>query len=98
MNLQMIKKHVRVDHSFEDDLLEQYIEWAESEVKDSVTTSETRNDAYFVDNPHYERAVTMLVGHFFENRLPFTDIQNNNVPYGVMSAIHKMRGAYHEGE
>lgn len=98
MNLQMIKKHVRVDHSFEDDLLEQYIEWAETEIKDSVSTSDTRNEAYFVENPHFDRAVTLLVGHFFENRLPFVEIQQNNVPYGVMSAIHKLRGAYYETE
>ena len=98
MELEKVKKHVRVDHSFEDDLLETYIEWAELEVKDSVSTSENINDEYFTDNPHYERAVTLLTAHYFENRLPMSETRLNNLPFGVMSAIHKMRGAYHEDE
>lgn len=96
--LDQVKKHVRVDHSFEDDLLETYIEWAESEVKDSVSTSENINDEYFTDNPHYERAVTLLTAHYFENRLPMSETRLNNLPYGVTSAVHKLRGGYYEVE
>lgn len=93
-----VKKHIRVDHSFEDDQIGTYLEWAKAEVKDSVSTSETRNEAYFMDNMHYERAVTLLTAHFFENRLAMTELNLNNVPYGIVSAVHKLRGGYYEVE
>lgn len=98
MSLQtsQIKRHIRVDHSFEDDLLKTYIEWAEAEIKDSVSTSENLNENYFADNPHYERAVTLLTAHYFENRLPMSETNLNNLPYGIQSAVHKLRGGYHE--
>lgn len=98
MSLQknQIKEHIRIDHSFEDDLLDTYIEWAKAEIKDSVSTSENLNENYFADNPHYERAVTLLTAHFFENRLPMTEVNLNNVPFGIMSAVHKLRGGYYE--
>lgn len=93
-----VKKHIRLDHSFEDDQLARYIEWAEAEIKDSVSTSSTRNEAYFTGNTHFERAVTLLAAHFFENRLAMSDVDLNNVPYGILSAVHKLRGGYYEVE
>jgi uncharacterized phage protein (predicted DNA packaging) len=98
MNLEEIKKHIRVDHSFEDDLLESYTEWAETEIKDSVSTSDSRNDEYFEGNPHYERAVVLLTGHYFENRLPMVETELKNLPFGIVSAVHKLRGGYYEIE
>lgn len=96
MNLEEIKKHIRVDHSFEDDLLQNYKDWAESEIKDSVSTSDNRNDEYFEGSPHYERAVVLLTGHYFENRLPMVEVELKNLPFGIISAVHKLRGGYHE--
>ena len=96
MELEQFKKHIRVDHSFEDDLIQEYRQWAEAEIKDSVTTAEDRDEKYFEGNPHYNRAVALLSSHYFENRLPMTDTTPHNLPYGIMSAIHKLRGGYHE--
>lgn len=98
MKLEKIKKHIRVDHSFEDDLIEDYVEWAESEIKDSVSTSPERNEDYFDNSKHYERAVVLLTGHYFENRLPMVETELKNLPFGITSAIHKLRGAYYEIE
>ena len=100
MDLNTVKKHIRVDHDFEDDLIQQYMNWAEDEVKDSVSTSLSRNEAYFEGNKHYEKAVALLTSHYFHNRLPMVEANrvSNNLPYGVMSAIHKLRGDYHEIE
>src|SRR5699024_11732996 len=98
MDLQKLKQHIRVDHSFEDNLLREYMEWAEAEIKDSVSTSDTINEIYFSDNPHYERAVVLLTAHFFENRLAMTESNFNNFPYGFLSAVHRLRGGYHEGD
>ncbi|AQL56418.1 head-tail connector protein [Abyssicoccus albus] len=96
MELQTIKGHLRIDHDFEDKEISHYIKWAESEVKDSVSTSKTRNEDFFVDNIHFEKAVTLLTSHYFENRLPQTNLTLSELPFGVISAIHKLRGDYYE--
>lgn len=96
MELETIKRHIRVDHSFEDDLIERYIVWASEEIKDSVSTSLTRNEDYFENSTHYEKAVILLVGHYFENRLPMIGTELKNLPYGIQSAIQKLRGGYYE--
>ena len=96
MELETIKKHIRVDHSFEDDLIRDYMLWASEEIKDSVSTSETRNEAYFENSKHYERAVVLLVSHYFENRLPMIETELKNLPYGIQSAVQKLRGGYYE--
>src|SRR5699024_2955019 len=98
MDLQKLKQHIRVYHSFEDNLLREYMEWAEAEREESVSTSGTVNELYCSADPHYERAVVLLTAHFFENRLAMTESNFNNLPYGIMSAVHKLRGGYHEAE
>ncbi|EHL7209599.1 phage gp6-like head-tail connector protein, partial [Staphylococcus pseudintermedius] len=43
MNLDTLKLHLRITHNLEDNLIEMYKEWAESEIKDSVyPDNETR--------------------------------------------------------
>ena len=96
MELETIKKHIRVDHSFEDDLIRNYMVWASEEIKDSVSTSENRNELYFENSTHYERAVVLLVSHYFENRLPMIETELKNLPYGIQSAVQKLRGGYYE--
>lgn len=96
MELETIKKHIRVDHLFEDDLIKDYMLWASEEIKDSVSTSETRNESYFENSKHYERAVVLLVSHYFENRLPMVETELKNLPYGIQSAVQKLRGGYYE--
>lgn len=96
MELEKLKRHMRVDHDFEDALITDYQVWAESEVKDSVSTSDNRNEDYFKDNPHFDKAVTLLTTHYFENRLPQVEVNLYNLPFGVISAIQKMRGDYYE--
>lgn len=97
MDLVLLKKHLRVDHSFEDDLILQYQTWAEEEVKDSVSTDPFRNEQFFENNPHFNLAVSMLVGFYYENRLGISERRLNNAdnsPDAVLSAIQKMRGNY----
>lgn len=94
MELSRIKKHLRVDHSFEDDLIADYQSWAEEEVKDSVSTELLRDDAYFIENKHFERAVCLLTTHYYENRIGYSEKSLAQVPDGILSAIQKMRGSY----
>jgi uncharacterized phage protein (predicted DNA packaging) len=95
MDLEKVKKHIRAE-DFENDNLEMYIEWAVAEIKDSVSTAKVRNELYFEKNIHFEKAVILLASHYFENRLPMTEVKMNNLPYGITSAIHKLRGGYHD--
>lgn len=98
MDISQLKKHIRVDHNFEDELIESYMFWAEEEVKDSVSTSLTRNEEYFEGNAHFDRAVALLTSHYFHNRLPMSEVNFTNLPSGINSAIHKLRGGYYEEE
>lgn len=98
MDLSRVKEHLRVDHHFEDNLIQDYISWAEEEIKDSVTTEVFRNESFFKDNPHFDRAVFLLTAHYFENRIGITDASRasgfNALPDGILSAIQKLRGSY----
>lgn len=94
MELQLLKTHLRIDHDFEDDLLLDYLSWAEAEIKDSVTTELLRDESFFVDNPHYKRALVLLVGHYFENRVGYAEKSLAEVPDGILSAVQKLRGSY----
>ena len=98
MELEDLKKHLRVDHDFEDELIKQYQVWAEEEIKDSVSTAPNRDDDYFEDNPHFERAVVLLTSHYFENRLPMTEVNLQTIPFAITSAVQKLRGGYIEGQ
>lgn len=94
MELSRMKKHLRVDHSFEDDLITDYQSWAEEEIKDSVSTEVLRNESFFEGNPHFERAVFLLTAHYFENRTAYAEKSLSYVPEGILSAVQKLRGSY----
>lgn len=94
MDLQLLKKHLRVDHSFEDDLLLEYKSWAEEEIMDSVSTEVLRDDAFFHTNTHFNRAVALLTAHYYENRLAYDERSLEEAPASVLSAIQKLRGSY----
>lgn len=94
MELNTIKKHLRITFDFDDELLLEYIEWAEDEIKNSVSNSDYRNETYFDNNPTYDRAVILLVTHFYENRKAITDKPQYNMIYGIKSAIFKLQTRY----
>ena len=96
MELETLKLHLRITHSVEDELLEVYKGWAEDEVKDSVSTSNTRNNEFFENNKHYQRAVALLTAFYYENRIAYSETTQVSMPDGVLSAIQKLRGAYDE--
>lgn len=96
MELEKIKKHLRVTHSYEDELIQDYYSWAEDEIKDSVSTSPTRNEEFFNDNKIYLRAVIKLTAYFYEERLAYSDINYSESPISILSSIQKLRGSYYE--
>lgn len=94
MDLNTIKQHMRVTFNFDDEIIKQYLNWAEDEIKNSVSTEENRNEAFFIDNPTYDRAVVLLTTHFYENRKAIVDKPQYNMIYGVKSAVLKLQLAY----
>lgn len=95
MDLKTLKLHMHVTHEMEDELIEMYKEWAETDIKDSVyPDDETRNEEFFEDNKHFERATFLLTSYYFESRYAYSDVEYRTAPNGVLSCIQKMRGAY----
>ena len=86
MDINTIKKHLRVSHDFEDDLIEMYVEWAKSDVLSSV------NIEYVEDSFQFKKAVVLLTSFYFEQRLTISDKKQVEMPYGVLDAIQKLRG------
>lgn len=92
MDLAMIKSHLRLSHSMEDELILMYIDWAKDDVLSSVTTSENIDTDYIESNMQYRKAVVMLTSFYHENRLFISDKKHVEMPYGVLDAIQKLRG------
>lgn len=96
MSLDKLKLHLRITHNLEDDLLQEYQAWAEDDIKDSVCTDTNRNESFFEGNKIYDRAVVLMTAYYYENRLAYSDTQLYEMPNGVLNAIQKLRGAYHD--
>lgn len=94
MELSRMKKHLRVDHDFEDELIADYQLWAEEEIKDSVSTEALRSEIFFTESKHFERAVCLLTAYYFENRIGYAEKALTHAPDGILSAVQKLRGSY----
>lgn|SRR5690625_3199961 len=92
MDINTIKKHLRVSHDFEDDLIEMYTEWAKSDVLSSVTNSNDVDMDYVEGNSQFKKAVILLTSFYYEQRLTISDKKQIEMPYGVLDAIQKLRG------
>lgn len=95
MELDKLKLHMKIFHSIEDELIKEYQEWAEEEIKDSVCTDPNRNEDYFKNNKIYDRAVVLLTTFYYQNRIAYDNEQYYSMPDGVLGAIQKLRGSYH---
>ncbi|MCQ9290457.1 MULTISPECIES: head-tail connector protein [Staphylococcus] len=89
-DLQLLKKHCKIDHSSEDDLLEMYYEWAKEDIASAVTD----NMAWLEKQKLFKTAVFPLTAYYFENRLAFSERNLNYAPHMVLSVVHKLRDAY----
>lgn len=95
MDIETLKLHMHVTHDMEDELIQMYKEWAESDIKDAVyPDDETRDEQFFEGNRHFERAVFLLASYWFEARYAYSDIEYRAMPNGVLNCIQKLRGAY----
>ena len=94
MNIQEVKKHLRVIDNFEDDVIQMYLEWSESKVQSSVTNDTKKYYSFFIDNINYQRAVILLTAHYFNNRLPLSDRPQYNLTFGLRDALSHLQADF----
>lgn len=89
-NVESIKKAIRVDHDFDDDLIMQvYLPGAISEVKAAVSLGE-QDDKFYNNNPIFNLAVLNIIAHHYDNR-SITSNEQSDVPASSMKLIQTLR-------
>lgn len=96
MDVEKIKNRLKIDHSEDDNLLTDLYQSAEFYIRTSVDSSLKTED--FSDVPIFEHAILLLVGHWYENRLAMSQDKSEEIPYGVLPLIQKMRGLNYENK
>jgi len=94
MNIEEVKKHLRVIDNFEDDVIQMYLEWSEDKVKDAITNEPSLYIEFFNNNTHYQRAVILLTAHYFNNRLPLSDRPQYNLTFGLRDALSHLNANF----
>lgn len=90
-NVESIKKAIRVDHDFDDDLIMQvYLPGAINEVKAAVSLDE-KDDKFYNDNPIFNLAVLNIIAHHYDNRSITSNEQSFDVSASSMKLIQTLR-------
>lgn len=85
MELKELKNYLRIDHDLDDGLLDMLLPVAEKFVLSSIEVTETKDE-------RFDYAVTLLVAHWYENRISTTEKALDEIPFGVTALIHQLRG------
>ncbi|MEK4884879.1 head-tail connector protein [Bacillus sp. FSL W8-0223] len=88
MELTQLKNYLRIDHDLDDDLLTYLKSVAESYIQGSIDSTD---DSYKID-PRFDYATALLVSHWYENRSATSDINLQDIPFGVQAIIQQLRG------
>lgn len=88
MELNSLKKYLRIDHDLDDDLLLMLQEVAEKFILSSIEVKKTSDE-------RFDYAVTLLVSSWYENRVATTTQALQEIPFGVTALIHQLRGLEH---
>lgn len=86
MDLSQIKNALRIEHNLDDQFLLLLIDSAENYILSATELDEIKEDGRF------NLAVSLLVSSWYFNREAFTDSAKNEIPFGVTSLIHQLRG------
>ncbi|MDH8915324.1 head-tail connector protein [Staphylococcus epidermidis] len=90
-NVESIKKAIRVDHDFDDDLIMQvYLPGAISEVKAAVSLGE-EDDKFYNNNPTFIFAVLNISAHHYFTRSITSNEQSFDLPASSMKLIQTLR-------
>lgn len=82
VTLEYVKKHSRIEHDIEDDILEEYIESSEATCLNLMGRDvASLLDEYGEIPADIRHAVVMLVDHAYQHRCPITTQNLYAVPY-----------------
>ncbi|WP_239705772.1 MULTISPECIES: head-tail connector protein [unclassified Mammaliicoccus] len=90
----LLRKHCKVDHHSEDDLLKAYYEWAFDDIASAVTDDYKNHIDWFANQTLFKRAVFPLAAYYFENRIAYIERSLSYAPHMVLSTVHKLRDMY----
>lgn len=95
MTTEEIKNYLRIDHTLDDDLVNNLYQSAREYVKNAIDV--TANIRIFDKYTLFERAALLLTAHWYENRLASvqTGGGTTSIPYGVTPLIQQLRGQYY---
>lgn len=88
MVLAELKTYLRIDHDLDDELLKMLMFTAEEFILGSIEVEKT-------DDERFNYAVTLLVSHWYENRIATSEKVFAEIPFGVTALIHQLRGLDH---
>lgn len=90
-NKESVKKAIRVDHDFDDDLImEVYLPSAINEVKTAVSLAE-EDESFYENNVLFNLAVLNIVAHHYDNRSITSNEQSYDVPASSMKLVQTLR-------
>jgi uncharacterized phage protein (predicted DNA packaging) len=90
-NVESIKKAIRVDHDFDDDLImDVYLPGAIDEVKTAVSLDK-EDEPFYENNVMFNLAVLNIVSHHYDNRSITSNEQSFDIPASSMKLIQTLR-------
>jgi uncharacterized phage protein (predicted DNA packaging) len=94
--VEQMKDDLRIDAESDAAYLGQLVEQAEDVIMHSVDS--TIETAQYYERPMFVRAVSLLAGSWFFNRLAVTQVPMAVLPYGVEMIINSLRGMMWGGD
>lgn len=85
-----VKNSLRIDHSFDDNMILELIETAKYYVISAIDS--TAQESVISGYRQFDWAVSLLAQHWYLNR---QEASSERIPVTVLSMIQQMRGAYY---
>lgn len=95
MTTEEIKNYLRIDHTLDDNLIDNLYQSAREYVKNAIDVGVDVET--FAKYKLFERAALLLTAHWYENRLASVQTGGGtiSIPYGVTPLIQQLRGQYY---
>lgn len=85
-----VKNSLRIDHTFDDNMILELIETAKYYVISAIDSTATDDEISMYKQ--FEWSVSLLAQHWYLNR---QEASSERIPVTVLSMIQQMRGAYY---
>ena len=90
VELASIKTSMRIDHTIDDDFIQQLIDTATEYIKSAIDTSSESKE--IESYGQFDLAVSLLTQHWYLNR---QEASSERMPVTVQALIQQMRGLYY---